>query len=138
MKKWYPVLGMSLILGLAGCTPLQIGLGVGKICTSLINRAVGYQQLKQARLERQLMERALHPNDFLNIGDPLAKAINHLGPPQAQKNEAGVSYYTFARQRIVSDSGQVVETDLRVAVDRQKKITEIVILVPSPPGTWEG
>lgn len=138
MPRWWQIIILGLAVGLTGCTPVQIGLGVGKLCTSLIRSAVRHQELQQARLEQERLERAWHPEDFLDIGDPFAKARARLGPPREHEEKAGGAVYFFPRQRIVTDSGRVVEKDLKVAVDGQKKITEIMILEPTPPGAGEG
>ncbi|MDD3579909.1 MAG: hypothetical protein PHW74_02675 [Desulfobacca sp.] len=134
MPQWYhQIMIISLAGILTGCTPVQLGLGVGKLCTSLIRSAVQSNELKQYQLECHRMHRTMYPEDFLDVGDPLAKAIARLGPPTNKEAGMGESLYVFPKQRIVDQSGQVVERDLRVAVDGEEKITEIEILEPSPP-----
>ncbi|OPX19823.1 MAG: hypothetical protein BZ151_07180 [Desulfobacca sp. 4484_104] len=134
MPQWYhQMLIISLVGILTGCTPLQLGLGLGKLCTSLVRSAVQSNELKQYQLECHRMQRIMYPEDFLDVGDPLAKAIARLGPPTNKEAGMAESFYFFPKQRIIDQSGQVLERDLRLAVDGEEKITKIEILEPAPP-----
>ncbi len=124
LKCWMIFLGFLM----AGCTPVTLGLSAAKICSNIVKSAVAHRGQQQVKLAQERADRQLYPNDFLDVGDPLQKAIARLGQPKGQEQQEEIAYYLFSGQRIITDRGQAVSRDVKVAVDKENKITEIIVL----------
>ncbi len=123
------ILMAIMALGLlGGCAPVMIGLTAGQIASNVIKTAVKVREIRQARAEQERLNRAMCPDDFLDVGDPLSKALARLGTPASKEARDDRTYYFFPGQRLMGDAGEVFSRDLRVVVDKQEKIAEIIIL----------
>jgi hypothetical protein len=110
------------------CAPVALGLTAGQICTNIAKTVAQVKKNRQAAMEQERADRTMYPNDFVDIGDPLAKAIKRMGPPYATEQGSEQTFYFFKGQRLVAANGQTFAKDLRVGVDREEKITKIEIL----------
>lgn len=119
------------LLGLWGCAPVMIGLTAGQIASTVVMTVVQVQQLRELRGHNERQARTNQPGDFLNVGDPSSKALARLGKPASKEAREDGTHYLFPGQRLVADTGEVVERDLQVLVDRQEKIAAIIIREPA-------
>jgi hypothetical protein len=115
----------------AACAPVALGLTATQICTNIAKTVSQVQKNRQAAIEQERTARTMYPDDFVDVGDPLAKAIKRMGPPYAKEQGSELTFYFFKGQRLVSAQGQIFDKDLRVGVDREEKITNIEILEPA-------
>jgi hypothetical protein len=122
------ILALASCLVLTACAPVALGLTTVQICTNIAKTVAQVKQNRQVAIEQERAARTMYPDDFVDVGDPLAKAIKRMGPPYAKEQGSELTFYFFKGQRLVSAQGQTFAKDLRVGVDREEKITNIEIL----------
>jgi hypothetical protein len=110
------------------CAPVALGLTATQICTNIAKTVAQVKHNRQVAIEAERAARTMYPDDFVDVGDPLAKAIKRMGPPYAKEQGSELTFYFFKGQRLVAAQGQIFAKDLRVGVDKEEKIAKIEIL----------